>query len=270
MMSDDTLAQSAEQASAPVADAAGVVETLSGGAQPVEAKVAADNGSAGAATSALKPGMRVKGKVRNVVAFGAFVDIGVGRDGLAHISVLQRAGIDKTLKVGDEIEVQVRNVDAATNRISLILPEGERAPKAALADLVVGATVSGRVVRLADFGAFVDIGAQTDALLHVSQLGRGYTARPSDVLKAGDEIQVRILEVDTERRRISLTMKGGADEMETEVEPTRSAPTARPRAQAAPAASDEGAEEEPSAGIFAAAWEKALGQRRVRRRRPGA
>lgn len=250
MMSDEMMAETAASSEAGTAPAV----LASEGAPVVEAKAETPAGP--------KPGMRIEGKVRSIVAFGAFVDIGAGRDGLAHISTLQRAGIDKTLKVGDAIEVQVRAIDAATNRISLTVAAAERGPKTALTDLEIGSTVTGRVVRLAEFGAFVDIGAQSDALLHVSQLGRGFTARPSDVLKAGDEVQVRILGVDTERRRISLTMKGGDEEP---ARPARAPVVAEPAA--APSAADE---EEAVPGTFASAWEEALSQRRARRRRPGA
>jgi len=159
----------------------------------------------------LKVGMRCKGRVRNVVDFGAFVDVGVGRDGLAHISTLKRAGIDKTVKVGDTLEVQVRRVDLDNNRISLTIPgaevEREDGDKTSLRDLEVGAMVGGTVKRLVDFGAFVDIGAQTDGLLHISQLPGGFVRHPSDVVKVGDEVNVRILEVDKAKRRISLSMK---------------------------------------------------------------
>lgn len=156
---------------------------------------------------ALKPGTRVKGKVRNIVDFGAFIDIGVGRDGLAHISTLKRAGIDKTLKVGDTVDVIVRRVDLEGNRISLTVPGDEGEGKTPLKSLEEGAIVTGKVVRLVDFGAFVDIGAQTDGLLHISEMSTGYVKHPSEVIKIGDEVQVRILEVDARKRRISLTMK---------------------------------------------------------------
>jgi len=160
----------------------------------------------------LKPGMTFKGRVRNVVDFGAFVDIGVGRDGLAHISVLKRAGIDKTLRVGDTLEVAIRRVDVEKNRISLTVPGGEGDSKATLSSLKRNAVVTGRVVRLVDFGAFIDVGAQTDGLVHVSELPWGYVNSPSDVLNVGDEVQVRILEVDSRKRRISLSMKGTTKE----------------------------------------------------------
>jgi len=176
------------------------VSVAEGAAQPAQ-------GSGPADIKDLKPGMRLMGRVKNIVDFGAFIDIGVGRDGLAHISTLKRAGVDKTLKVGDEIEVQVRRADLDNNRISLTIPGAGRADKTRLEDLQVGATVTGRVVRLVDFGAFVDIDAQTDGLLHISQLAGGFVSQVSEVLEIGQEVEVRILDVDSERRRISLTMK---------------------------------------------------------------
>lgn len=197
----------------------------------------------------LKPGMRLKGTVRSIVEFGAFVDIGVGRDGLAHISTLKRAGLDKTLHVGDVIDVQIRRIDTESNRISLTVPGSGKGAKTPLEELEPGAMVTGRVVRLVDFGAFVDIGAQVDGLLHVSQLPYGYVSHPAEVLKPGDEIQVRILEVDPRRRRVSLSMK----EME--------------EVPASPEPESPKEEEESSTGIFAAAWEKALQEQRQRRKR---
>lgn len=170
-----------------------------------------------AKVEALKPGTRIKGRVRNIVDFGAFIDIGVGRDGLAHISTLKKAGIDKTLKVGDTLDVVVRRVDLDDNRISLTVP-GDEKEKAPLKDLAAGSIVTGRVARLVDFGAFVDIGAQTDGLLHISEMSTGYVKHPSEVVKIGDEVQVRILEVDPRKRRISLTMKD-LDQEEGEAQP---------------------------------------------------
>lgn len=244
MDSDTNMAGQVEQAQAEEAMAVDAPVTEAEVAAEVEHKADARPST----VEDLKPGMRVKGRVRNVVEFGAFVDIGVGRDGLAHISTLKRAGLDKTIQVGDMIDVQVRRVDLDTNRISLTVPGAGRGAKTALQDLEVGALVPGRVVRLVDFGAFVDIGAQADGLLHVSQL-QGYVRHPSDVFKPGDEVEVKILEVDTQRRRISLTMK--MEEREPE------------RVVAGPAPVED--DEPQMSGIFAAAWEKALDSRRSRR-----
>ena len=156
---------------------------------------------------AVKSGMQVKGKVRKVVDFGAFVDIGVGRDGLVHISALKRAGMDKKIRAGQVLDVAVRRVDMENGRISLVIPGPKRKPKTPLQDLRVDSVVSGRVVRLVDFGAFVDIGARADGLLHVSQLPSGYASHPREVLHVGDRIRVRILGVDARKRRVSLSMK---------------------------------------------------------------
>ncbi|MFO7696004.1 MAG: S1 RNA-binding domain-containing protein [Anaerolineae bacterium] len=190
---------------------------------------------------ALKEGMRLRGRVRNIVEFGAFVDLGVGRDGLAHVSTLQRAGIDKTLKVGDMLDVQIRKIDLENNRISLTVPGAATTTKASLGALKVGQELTGRIVRLVDFGAFVDIGAQTDGLLHISQLSGGFVNHPREVVEVGQEVHVRVLEVDKERRRISLTMK----DTELEPEETVSAPPAEVREDSGP-------------GLFAAAWQEAL------------
>jgi len=197
---------------------------------------------------ALKPGMRAKGKVRSVVEFGAFIDIGVGRDGLVHISSLKRAGIDKTIKVGDVVDVLVRRIDPEENRVSLVIPLPEEA-KVPLRELRTNSVVRGRVVRLVDFGAFVDVGAQSDALLHVSQMAGGYISHPSQVLKVGDEVQVRITEVDFRKHRISLTMRDLDEE---------NAPEAASNKEAKP--------EEHIPTAFEMAFEKA--QVDSRRRRP--
>ncbi len=200
----------------------------------------------------VKPGAQFKGTVRNVVDFGAFVDIGVGRDGLLHISVLKQAGIDKTIQVGQTIDVVIRRVDPEDNRISLALPDSreDRSGKIALRDLQAGSVVTGRVVRLAEFGAFVDIGAQTDGLVHVSQLPWSATGNPSEVLQVGDEVQVRILDVDTRKRRISLSMKDvSAQAAQEEEKAQRSEP------------------EERLPTAFEAAFEKARSEQRKRQRR---
>ncbi|MBC7316885.1 MAG: S1 RNA-binding domain-containing protein, partial [Chloroflexi bacterium] len=146
------------------------------------------------------------------------------------------------------IDVQIRRVDFENNRISLTVPGSGKGAKTPLEDLEVGAIVAGRVVRLVDFGAFVDIGAQADGLLHVSQLPYGYVSHPAEVLKPGDEVQVRIVEVDARRRRISLSMK--------DLEEAPAAPEPEPAK-----------EESSPTGVFAAAWEKALQEQRQRRSR---
>jgi small subunit ribosomal protein S1 len=228
-----------EQESAP-ADVAAVAEP--------ESKAEDDSDSL--TIERLTVGMKLKGKVRNIVDFGAFIDIGVGRDGLAHISALKKAGIDGTFKVGDSLDVQIRRVDLANNRISLTIPNSSQKPKASLQDLHVNSMVTGRVVRLVDFGAFVDIGAQSDGLLHISELAGGYVRHPSDVLQVGEEVEVRILDVDSQKHRISLSMKDSGR-----------APQVTMMAQSG------NAEEEVNNEAFRFAYEKALKGRRRHKRR---
>jgi uncharacterized protein len=119
-----------------------------------------------------------------------------------------------------------------------------------------------------DFGAFVDVGAQTDGLLHISQLADGYVRHPSEAVQVGDEVEVRILEVDVDRRRISLTMKGEVPIEEPE-RPRRPAPSGRGRAKRAPVvistADDEAKNQGPTA--FEVAWQEALANQRTRRDR---
>ena len=193
----------------------------------------------------LKPGMRLKGTVRNIVNFGAFIDVGVGRDGLAHVSALQRAGINKTIRVGDVLDVQIRRVDVENNRISLTIPGAGKRTRTPLGDLKVDSVVNGRVVRLVDFGAFVDISSQADGLLHISELPRRYVGHPSEVVRVGEEVRVRILDVDARKRRISLTMKATESVQEDEAPDNENAGPGVPTA-------------------FQVAWESALAERRSR------
>jgi transcriptional accessory protein Tex/SPT6 len=156
----------------------------------------------------LSVGMEVTGKVKRVSEYGAFVDIGVGRDGLLHISELSTSRIrkvDDLVKEGDEINVWIKELDRDKNRISLtMIPPGTKT----IRDLAVGELVSGTVQRLTNYGAFVDIGLERDAMLHVKEMADGYVAKPEDVVKVGDEIEARISGVDARRGRVDLSLKG--------------------------------------------------------------
>jgi len=156
----------------------------------------------------LSVGMEVTGKVKRVSEYGAFVDIGVGRDGLLHISELSTSRVrkvDDMIKEGDEINVWIKELDREKNRISLtMVPPGTKT----IRDLAVGELVTGSVQRLTTYGAFVDIGMERDAMLHVKEMGDGYVAKPEDVVKVGDEIEARISGVDARRGRVDLSLKG--------------------------------------------------------------
>lgn len=156
----------------------------------------------------LSVGMEVTGKVKRVSEYGAFVDIGVGRDGLLHISELSTSRVrkvDDMVKEGDEINVWIKELDRDKNRISLtMIPPGTKT----IRDLAVGELVTGTVQRLTNYGAFVDIGMERDAMLHVKEMADGYVAKPEDVVKVGDEIEARISGVDARRGRVDLSLKG--------------------------------------------------------------
>lgn len=155
----------------------------------------------------LQPGMQVEGKVVRLERFGAFVDFGGPADGLVHVSEMGTGRVGKPADVvteGEMITVWMKDVDRKSRRISLTMLEP---PEVDIHSLKPDTLLSGRVVRLESFGAFVDIGAGRDGMIHVTEMGRGYVGRPADILSVGDEVQVRVVEVDPRRGRISLSMK---------------------------------------------------------------
>ena len=168
-------------------------------------------------------GQEVEGIVKRVTEFGAFVDIGVGRDGLVHVSEMAQGRVTKAsdvVKEGDKIRVWIKELDRDKNRISLsMVAPGTRT----LRDLEEGMVVTGRVTRLERYGAFVDVGIGRDGMLHVKEMGRGYVEKPEDVLKIGDDIQVQIVGIDQRRGRVDLSIK---ELLPPEPEPVAVAPAA--------------------------------------------
>lgn len=155
----------------------------------------------------LAVGQEVEGVVKRVTEFGAFVDIGVGRDGLVHVSEMAQGRVAKASDVvneGDKVRVWVKELDREKNRISLTMVEPGTLT---LRDLEEGAIVTGKVTRLERYGAFVDIGVGRDGMLHVKEMGRGFVEKPEDVVNIGDEIQVQVLGIDRRRGRVDLSMK---------------------------------------------------------------
>jgi small subunit ribosomal protein S1 len=173
----------------------------------------------------LSKGMKLTGKVTNVTEFGAFVDIGVGRDGLVHISELRRQSGDQgsgAIGTGDEVTVWIKNLDRKRNRISLTMQEPAQRK---LKDLEPGMVIEGKVTRLVPYGAFVDIGLRRDGMVHVTEMARGYVRDPTDVLTVGDVVQVKVLEIDRKKRRVALSIKDLPVESETEEEAEEALPT---------------------------------------------
>ncbi len=171
--------------------------------------------------SKLKVGMRLKGTVSSIVDFGAFVDLG-GIDGLVHISELSWNHVNhpsEVVKVGQEVEVQVLDVDLNRERISLGLKQTTEDPwRTLVKKYPVDAIVEGTVTKLVTFGAFVDLGEGVEGLVHISEMAKQHVDQPSQVCQVGDKVQVKVMEIDLDRRRISLSMKAAAETLGTEVE----------------------------------------------------
>ncbi len=159
----------------------------------------------------IKEGSVVTGVVKNITDYGAFIDLG-GMDGLLHITDMSWGRVkhpSEILNVGDEIQVKVLKYDSEKERVSLGMKQMQADPwETVKAGYPVGAKLKGKVVSLAEYGAFVEIGDGVEGLIHVSEMS--WTKRvkhPSQVVNVGDEVEVQVLEVDTETRRISLGMK---------------------------------------------------------------
>ena len=171
--------------------------------------------------SKLKSGMRLKGTVSSIVDFGAFVDLG-GIDGLIHISELSWNHVNhpsEVVKVGQEVEVEVLDVDLNRERISLGLKQTTEDPwRTLVKKYPVGAIVEGTVTKLVPFGAFVDLGEGIEGLVHISEMANKHVDQPSQVTHVGAKVQVKVMEIDLDRRRISLSMKSAAETLGVEVE----------------------------------------------------
>ncbi|MCR4405744.1 MAG: S1 RNA-binding domain-containing protein [Anaerolineae bacterium] len=165
----------------------------------------------------LTPKMKLRGTVTRVELAGAFVDIGVGRDGFVHISEISPERVNRVADVlspGDEITVWVKAVDAERGRISLTMIEP---PARTLADLKPDMVLTGTVTKLMPYGAFVDIGVGRDGLVHISEMSTGYVKHPSEVVEEGGEVLVRVISVNQRKGQIQLSMKGlPTDEVEEE------------------------------------------------------
>ena len=156
----------------------------------------------------LKEGDIVEGTVKNVTDFGAFIDLG-GVDGLLHISEMSWGRVEnpkKVFKVGDNVKVLIKEISG--NKIALSLKFDDANPwKDAASKYAVGNEVTGKVARMTDFGAFVELEPGIDALLHVSQISKDHIEKPADVLKVGQEIEAKIVDFNEDEKKISLSIK---------------------------------------------------------------
>ncbi len=196
--------------------------------------------ASGRVVKLLSVGQEVQGTVKRLTEFGAFVDIGVGRDGLVHISEMsvRRVGkVSDVLQEGLEVTLWIKKLDRNRNRISLTMIEpGKRT----IRDLDKGDLVEGTVTRMMPYGAFVDIGVGRDALLHIREMGENFVAKPEDVVKVGETIEARIIDISRRRSRIDLSIKGLRPEPEPVVttqvvayETSVTEPTPEPEVEAA-------------------------------------
>jgi len=158
----------------------------------------------------LRPGMVVEGKISNIVDFGAFVDLD-GIDGLIHISELSWSHVNhpsEVLSVGETVRVKVLDIDRERQRISLGLKQTQEDPwRRVLDEYRQGDVLEGKVTKVVAFGAFVEIVPGVEGLVHISELAEHHVETPSEVVSPGDQVWVRILEIDEARRRISLSVK---------------------------------------------------------------
>ena len=156
----------------------------------------------------IEVGMTVEGTVKNVTDFGAFIDLG-GADGLLHISEMSWGRVEspkKMFKVGDTVKAFIKDING--DKIALSLKFDETNPWLnAEEKYAVGTVVTGKIARMTDFGAFVELEPGVDALLHVSQISYDHVAKPEDVYKIGDEIEAKVVDFKPEEKKISLSVK---------------------------------------------------------------
>jgi small subunit ribosomal protein S1 len=179
----------------------------------------------------LQVGQVLDGTVQRLTQFGAFIDIG-GIDGLVHISEMAWHHVEQpseVVKEGDQVKVQVLKVDPANDKISLSIKATQAGPWDKVgSEFNAGDIVTGSVKRLAAFGAFVEIAPGVEGLVHISQIAHRHIATPHEVLKEGQEVQVKILEINSAEKRVSLSIK------ETEEAPAQSAKPERERSERQP------------------------------------
>lgn len=184
--------------------------------------VAAEKAAKRAAVfEAIQEGSVVTGKVARLTNFGAFIDLG-GVDGLVHISQISHEHVAKAsdkLKVGEEVQAKVISVDPESGRVSLSIKDTLAGPWDNIEErAAVGSVLDGLVKRLTTFGAFVELFPGVEGLVHISQIAHQHIATPHEVLKEGQEVQVKVLEVHPEQQRISLSIKALQEAPKTEKE----------------------------------------------------
>ncbi|MFO7662876.1 MAG: S1 RNA-binding domain-containing protein [Chloroflexota bacterium] len=167
----------------------------------------------------IKPKMQLTGTVKRLELYGAFIDLGLETTGLIHISKLGEEQVNRVsdvLKEGDEVTVWVEKVDPERQQIMLTM-----VPPLAVdwSDLKTDQVYTGTITRLENFGAFVDIGAEREGLVHISELSHDYVKNAADVVKIGSEVEVKVLGFNRRKRRIDLSMKALTEKTEEDFAP---------------------------------------------------
>ncbi len=164
----------------------------------------------------LQPGLIIEGQISNIVEFGAFVDLD-GIDGLIHISELSWSHVNhpsEILNIGDTVQVKVLDIDRDRQRISLGLKQTQEDPWQRVVDTYsIGDELEGKVTKVVAFGAFVEILDGVEGLVHISELAQQHVENPREIVQPGDDVKVKILEIDSERRRLSLSIKRVEDQI---------------------------------------------------------
>jgi len=190
----------------------------------------------------LSPGVEVEGQISNIVDFGAFVDLD-GIDGLIHISELSWSHVNhpsEVLEIGQRVRVKVLDVDRDRQRISLGLKQTQTDPWQRLMDeCSQGDVVAGRITKVVTFGAFAEIVSGVEGLIHISELAEHHVENPREVVQQGQDVNVKIVEIDPERRRLSLSLRRVEPD-----EPVKAIDMGMPGPAAAPAVPDLGLSEE--------------------------
>ena len=167
-----------------------------------------------ATATTVRPGTAVTGTVTHVTLYGAIIDMGEGQSGLLHLSQLGHTdfrNVEDVISAGQTYEAYVLKVDPKTGLVALTTVKPPELPWDAVK---IGESYKGTVVRLEKFGAFVDIGAERPGMVHISEMTNSYVKSPEDVVKVGDEVEVRVMKVNRKKRQIDLSMKPGKTEVQ--------------------------------------------------------
>ena len=209
----------------------------------------------------MKVGQELKGRIKTITDFGAFVDLNLSVDGLVHISQMSRRRIDNVKDVvspGDEVTVWVKNINRERGRVGLTML---KPLKYKYKDIKEGDVLDGEVKRVESYGVFVDVGLEREGLVHVSELSYEYVKSPEEAVSVGDEVKVKVLKIDVRKKQVNLSIKALLEPPEVEEPEEAKAVFAEQDAE------EEFEEEEPMSTMMAAAFGQLDGFKKPARRK---